>query len=214
MTTARTLGFLAIGAAGAVGLYLLKDILFPTNHHDEPIIIENGPVRFYFNPRRNSSVAGKLDSNEYQFVRRPSYPIKAARFWKNEAAVQCGTDTAICHSPYVWKVTNPVVIALKNGHGINLGTDGNGIALSTGNAQSHKKLKSRGKGPANRFTLELDDKDTAHLISSVKIGANVTVYPRSANPSQPEDPNDTTPIRIQFCSNMDSDHCPEFQDWP
>lgn len=58
------------------------------HYHDEPIIIDNGPITVYFNPNNDEHVQGH-PAGEHHFSRQPAAKIVKARLWKCNNAGNC-----------------------------------------------------------------------------------------------------------------------------
>lgn len=177
------------------------------DHFDEPIIIENAPVRMYFNPFRKLGLAGGLLPDGKGFVRLPSEGIAAVRFWYGDRHINCPSGTGATCEGTAWVPPSPLKVHFVGDKTVTFTNPGNSDVLLM---NSELDLKRRTGADPTRIQLA----DETIVIDFVDFGT-FKVYPRNpSTPNQQGDPNDATPIRIQLCAKADADHCPNKEDWP
>lgn len=185
----------------------------PRAYHDEPIIIENGPVRIFFDPLRNPNNKGSLLPKEETFVKFESDEIKYVRVWNSEAPVPCGMANH-CLDGNLWLVNLPVKIGLKDNTAqssqfltFNSAPEGESAHRPLA-MKSETALEERGND-----TTRIATKDKNLRVYSVQVQDLVTIYPHNPkNPTTPTPPAPNVSIRVQLCQSTKK--CPDFADWP
>lgn len=165
----------------------------PVDHHDEPIIIDNGPVKLDFNPKTHGSLLPSVGKPK-QFGKIFSAPIRFVRFLYDGKQIDCVAG-AQCAGK-LWKAGTRINIALKDGsiEATWLNTD-KGALLVT----SSKEFYQPDPTVPTRIALE----DSTSYVVKVELAGNTTVYPR--NPGNPTGevgtPDYAKPIKILMCAD-------------
>ncbi len=190
----RTLTIGTILGAAGIAIYLW--VVGPLSNHDEPIIIENGPISIKF--RGVDSVErGYLIEKRY-ISRQPAEPLIRIRFWRGETEIFC--DNKPCD---LAKDKFSATVTLTSGK----------------NLEFHWRKESGKKGALLMSSLDHYLSETiATDYSEFKpdpslLVKSVTFWPAGEQAQKTIDlrqAGDTsTKVKVQFCANSDPKHCPD-----
>lgn len=179
----------AAGAALVVGALLL---FVPLNSHDEPIIVENGPVRIDFKTRGHQP-------NELQWIKSGTLPPTVIRFWKDKVRIEpCGQGTD-CQLD----TSKPVHFGLEFESIIDFK-----VSSEIGNAVIMDSTRLAFNKPGLFTPAKITAKDNAARIKSVsftlaKDQGGKEVILRDGSGTDPKD------VKVALCVKVtDEAHCP------